>query len=91
MKNALKHRTYDINLDEFYDKVNQTTSSGCCSCCKKETTIYAIQPVLLPIKAKVLSICDECLKSLPFELTVIGVDCNGAPPQLIDRKYDRWV
>lgn len=91
MKNVLKNRTYAIYLDEFYDKVNQDNTSGCCSCCKKETTIYAILPVLLPIKDTALSLCDECLRSLPLELTVIGVDCGGAPAQLIDRKYVRWV
>jgi len=91
MKKALKHRTYAINLEDFYNAVNQD-SSGCCSCCKQENVIlYALQPVLLPIKATALSLCDECLRSLPLELTVIGVDCNGAPPQLIDRKYVRWV
>ncbi len=93
MKKALKNRTYAINLEDFYKAVNQdTTSSGCCSCCKQENIIlYAIQPVLMPIKATALSLCDECLRSLPLELTVIGVDCNGAPPQLIDRKYVKWV
>ncbi len=91
MKKALKHRTYAINLEDFYSAVNQDNTSGCCSCCKKETTVYAIQPVLLPIKHTALSICGECLQSLPLELTVIGVDCNGAPPQLIDRKYESWV
>jgi hypothetical protein len=91
MKNALKHRTYAISLEDFYNAVNQD-SSGCCSCCKQENIIlYAIQPVLLPIKATAVSLCYECLKSLPLELTVIGVDCNGAPPQLIDRKYESWV
>ncbi|MDR3597093.1 hypothetical protein [Clostridium sp.] len=91
MKKALKNRTYAIHLEDFYKAVNQDTTSGCCSCCKKETIIYAILPVLLPIKATALSICYECLRSLPLELTVTGVDCNGAPAQLIDRKYVRWV
>jgi len=91
MKKALKNRTYAISLEDFYSAVNQdNTKSGCCSCCKKETTVYAVLPVLLPIKATALSLCYECFRSLPLELTVVGVDCNGAPPQLIDRKYESW-
>lgn len=91
MKKALKNRTYATSLEDFYSAVNQD-SNGCCSCCKQENVIlYAILPVLLPINATALSLCDECLMSLPLELTVIGVDCNGAPPQLVDRKYERWV
>lgn len=91
MKTALKHRDNPIKLDTFYNAVNQD-SSNCCSCCKKENIIlYAILPVGLPIKATALSLCDECLRSLPVELTVINIDSNGAPPQLIDRKYERCV
>ncbi len=36
LKQALKHRNYSMDLKEFYNAVNQTTSSGC-SCCKQET------------------------------------------------------
>lgn len=85
MQNALKNQENPIKLETFYNAVNQTTTSGCCSCCKKETRVYAIYPVRLPIKAKVLSICYECLKALPKSLTVININSNGAPPALISQ------
>jgi hypothetical protein len=91
MKNALNHRTYTVNLETFYNAVNQD-SSGCCSYCKQEThKLYCIQPVSLPIKHTALSMCYECLKSLPIELTVINIDSNGSPPLLIDRQYESEV
>lgn len=91
MKNALKHRTYNTSLETFYGAVNQD-SSGCCSCCKHDDVkVYCIQPVSLPIKATALSMCYECLKSLPIELTVINLDSDGAPPLLIDRMYESEV
>lgn len=91
MKTALKHRSSPIELETFYKRVNQA-SNGCCSCCKKENVvIYAIQPVGLPIKANALSLCYECLRSLPKELTVINTDSNGAPPALIYKIYESKV
>jgi hypothetical protein len=91
MRNALKNRTYNTSLKDFYNAVNQD-SSNCCSCCKQENIpLYCVQPVLMPIKATALSLCDECLRSLPLELTVINIDCNGTPPTLIDRIHVRLV
>lgn len=91
LKQALKNRNYNMDLETFYNAVNQTTTCGC-SCCKQDTVnLYCIQPISLPIKPTVLSLCVECLQSLPLILTVIGVDCGGSPPQLVDRKYVRWV
>jgi hypothetical protein len=90
-KNALKTRKKHGTLEDFYNKVNQA-SSNCCSCCKQENiTLYAVQPVGLPIKPTVLSICYECLKLLPKELTVINLSGKGSPPLLIDRQYESEV
>jgi len=91
MKQALKNRKYNINLEDFYNAVN-TTGSGC-SCCKQEdVNVYAVQPVGIPqIKPSILSICSDCLQSLPIELTVINLDSHGAPPLLIDRTYESEV
>lgn len=87
-KNALKTRKKHGTLKDFYEAVNQAS----CSCCKKETIIlYAVQPVELPIKPTVLSLCIECLKSLPMELTVINLDSGGAPPLLINKIYESEV
>lgn len=91
LKQALKHRTYNISLEDFYSAVSQD-SSNCCSCCKQENiTLYCVQPVSLPIKHTALSMCYECLKSLPIQLTVINLSGKGAPPLLIDRIYESKV
>ena len=87
LKQALKNRNYNMDLATFYKSVNQTTTCGCC-CCKQDTTdLYCIQPISLPIKPAVLSLCVECLKSLPLGLSVINLNGRGAPPQLIDSIY----
>lgn len=91
LKQALKHRKYTMSLKDFYNNVNQTTSSGC-SCCKQDgVKVYCILPVGLPIKPIALSLCAECLQSLPMALTVINLDSNGAPPTLIYRQYESEV
>lgn len=88
LKQALKSRNFNMNLATFYKSVNQTTNSGC-SCCKQDNVnLYCIQPISLPIKPVVLSLCVECLKSLPLELTIINIESNGAPPALISRTYE---
>lgn len=86
-KKALKNRENPMKLETFYNVVNQVTSSGCCSCCNQEVIVYAVQPVSLPIKTTVLSLCTECLRSLPVELEVINLSSKGAPPLLIDKIY----
>lgn len=87
LKRVLKHRNYSMDLETFYNAVNHTTNSGC-SCCKQDTSdLYCIQPVSLPIKPTVLSLCVECLESLPSGLSVINISGRGAPPQLIDSIY----
>lgn len=86
LKAALKHRTYNISLEDFYNSVNQPSSSGC-SCCKQDdVNLYCILPVELPIKQTTLSMCDRCLQALPIELTVINIDSVGCPPTLISRQ-----
>jgi len=85
-KAALRHRKTPIELEAFYNAVNQV-SNGCCSCYKQDVKVFAVQPVGLPIKATVLSLCDECLRSLPMELTVINISGKGSPPLLIDKIY----
>ena len=92
LKQALKNRKYTMDLKDFYNAVNQASSSGC-SCCKQDDVkVYCIQLVgLAPIKPTVLSLCDECLKSLPIELTVINLSSKGSPPLLIDRQYESEV
>ncbi len=91
LKQALKNREKPMYLETFYDAVNQTTDSNCCSCCKQEVTIYAVQPVSLPIKPTVLSLCAECISKLPMELTAINLSGNGAPPLLVDKIYESEV
>lgn len=87
LKDTLKHRNYNMDLETFYKSVNQTTNTGC-SCCKQDTTdLYCIQPISLPIKPTVLSLCVECLKSLPLGLSVINLSGRGAPPQLTDNIF----
>jgi len=84
-KNAYKHRENPIELETFFNAVNQVTSSGC-SCCRQDVRVFAIQPVgIVQIKPTVLSLCTECLRSLPQELEVINIDSNGATPALIYR------
>ncbi|MBC2581775.1 hypothetical protein [Clostridium sp. DJ247] len=82
-KKACKQRENPTSLDTFYNAVNQATASGCCSCCKQEVIVYAVQPVELPIKPAVLSLCVECLSSLPIALEVINLSSHGAPPLLV--------
>ncbi len=84
-KRAYKHRENPMLLETFYGAVNQATAGGC-SCCKKDVRVYCIYPVgIVQIKIKVLSLCEECLRSLPKELKVINIDSNGSPPTLIYR------
>lgn len=75
-------------LEDFYDAVNQTTTTGGCSCCKQDNVIvYAIYVVgIEPIKPSTLSLCSECCSHLPSALKVISIDSNGAPPTLIYNK-----
>lgn len=82
-KRALRSRENPMDLETFYNAVNQTTSIGFCRCCKQENIVFAVMTCGLPIKPYVLSLCVECLRSLPVELDVINVDSNGAPPALI--------
>lgn len=82
-KMAYKHRESPMSLEAFYGAVNQATAGGCC-CCKKDVRVYCIYPVgIVQIKTKVLSLCCECLRSLPKELEVINIDSNGSPPTII--------
>lgn len=83
IKKALRNRKNPMSLETFYTAVNQATIGGC-SCCKHDAKVYCIQPVgIVQIKATALSLCIECLRSLPTELEVINIDSNGAPPALI--------
>lgn len=79
-KKACKRRENPTILDTFYNAVNQATASGCC---KQEVIVYAVQPVELPIKPTVLSLCVGCLSSLPLALEVINLSSHGAPPLLV--------
>lgn len=84
-KRACKNRENPMKLETFYNAVNQGTVGGC-SCCTQDVRVYAIYPVgLQQIKQTVLSLCYECLRSLPTDLKVINIDSNGAPPALIYR------
>lgn len=86
-KRAYKKRENPMSLETFFSAVNQATVGGC-SCCKQDVIVFAVQPVGIPqIKPTALSLCVECLRSLPVELEVINIDCNGAPPLLIDKIY----
>ena len=88
LKRALKSRKNPMDLETFYYVVNQTTTCGC-SCCNQDVKVYAIYVVGIPqIKSTTLSLCSECARALPEELTVISVDSNGAPPTLIYKKYE---
>ena len=78
-------------LETFYNAVNQSTTSGCCSCCKQEVIVYAVQPVGLPIKPTVLSLCVECARRIPVALEVINLSSKGAPPLLVDKIYSSVV
>jgi hypothetical protein len=91
LKMALKTRKKHGTLEDFYKSVNQMSSSGC-SCCRKEThKLYCIQPVGLPIKPTILSLCDECIRQLPEALTIINLSGKGSPPLLIDKIYESEV
>lgn len=91
-KKALRNRKNHMNLETLYKAVNEDTISGCCSCCKQDNIVYAVQPVGIPqIKTTALSICDECASRLPVELTIINLDSNGAPPALIYKIYESEV
>ncbi|CDX01516.1 Hypothetical protein DPCES_1629 [Desulfitobacterium hafniense] len=82
-KMALKNRKNPMELETFFTAVNQAAAGGC-GCCKQDAKVYAVYPAgLHQIKPDVLSICAECLKSLPTELDVINIDSNNAPPALI--------
>lgn len=88
LKSALKNRTNPMELETFYEAVNQDTTTGKCSCCKQENLIlYAIYVAGVPqIKHSTLSLCSECCSHLPSALKVISIDSNGAPPTLIYNK-----
>ena len=91
-KQALKNRENPMELETFFTTVNQGAVGGCCCCMQQEVRVYAIYPVgLQQIKQSVLSLCTECLKSLPVELEVINIDSNGAPPALIYKIYSSEV
>lgn len=85
LKKACKQRENPTSLDTFYNAVNQATASRCCSCCKQEVIVYAVE---LPIKPAVLSLCVECLSSLPLALEVINLSSHGAPPLLVQMQKD---
>lgn len=90
-KQALKNRKTPMELETFFTAVNQAAAGGC-SCCTQDVRVYAIYSVgLQQIKQSVLSLCTECLKSLPVELEVINIDSNGSPPALIDKIYSSEV
>jgi len=83
-KKAYKQRENPMSLESFCTAVNQPTTSSCCSCCRQDVKVFAVQPVgVAQIKTIILSLCYECLKSLPAELEIINIDSNGAPPALI--------
>ena len=76
-KKAYKQCENPTSLDTFYNAVNQATASRCC---KQDVIVYAVE---LPIKPAVLSLCVECLSSLPLALEVITLSSHGAPPLLV--------
>jgi hypothetical protein len=85
LKAALKSRKNPIELETFYNAVNQTTTGGC-SCCKQDAKVYAIYVVGIPqINNSTISLCSECASQLPEPLTIISIDSNGAPPTLIQK------
>lgn len=90
-KVALKARESSVKLETFYNAVNQASSSNCCSCCSKETLVYAVKTGLLPIKPTIINLCGECLASLPNELSVINLNSIWSPPLLIYKTTESEV
>lgn len=72
-----------MTLEDFFNAVNQDSDYKYCSCCKKETLVYAIKTGVLPIKPTIINVCGECLEVLPEELSIINHDKIGSPPVLI--------
>jgi hypothetical protein len=80
---ACKQRENPMNLQCFFNAVNQDTTNGCCSCCKQDgVVVYAVMQWGLPIKPNSLSLCVNCVRKLPLALKVHNLGSNGAPPML---------
>lgn len=80
---APRNHKNPIKLEDFYAAVNQDSDYNTCSCCNKETLVYAVKTGGLPIKPTIINLCGKCLESLPKKLSLINLDILGSPPLLI--------